>query len=157
VTRWHASEPEEGTRSIAELDLRSEPPAAWMDAIASAQARLPCGGVLKAVLDADPQPLRSALSRRGLVRSMEEPRGVWTLELCAPGSAAALDLLDLEAPEPLQRILEASAALAPGARLLARVPRFPRMLLPRLAERGLGWEVYEERDGTALVCVRRPS
>jgi hypothetical protein len=62
----------------------------------------------------------------------------------------------LPAPGPLEGVLEATARLAPGAAFLARVPRYPRMLLPRLSERGLEFEVREEQDGTALVHVRRP-
>jgi len=55
------------------------------------------------------------------------------------------------------RILIATAKLAPGASYTARTPRHPRMLLPRLAERGLAFEVYDEPDGSALVHVRRPA
>jgi len=67
-----------------------------------------------------------------------------------------MDLRDLEAPGPFERILEASARLAPGASFVARTPRFPRMLLPHLKQRALAWEVCEEPDGSALVHVRRP-
>jgi uncharacterized protein (DUF2249 family) len=70
--------------------------------------------------------------------------------------AEILDLRDLEAPEPLQRILEASAHLAPGQSLRARTPRYPRMLFPHLEARGLEWEAQEQADGSALVHVRRP-
>jgi len=66
------------------------------------------------------------------------------------------DLRDLEAPEPMERILAATAKLAPGGSYAARVPRYPRLLLPRLEERGLRYEVVEETDGTALVQVRKP-
>ena len=72
------------------------------------------------------------------------------------GARKVLDLRDLEAPEPLQRILEAAGRLVPGTSLLARVPRYPRMLLPQLERRGLDFEVFEETDGTALVYVRKP-
>ena len=75
-----------------------------------------------------------------------------------PVSAPAIeDLRDLEAPEPLERILAATAKLAPGEAYSARVPRYPRLLLPRLEERGLLYEVVEEPDATALVHVRRPA
>ena len=46
--------------------------------------------------------------------------------------------------------------LPPGDALLARLPRFPRLLPPQLTKRGLPWEIYEERDRTSLVHVRRP-
>ena len=75
-----------------------------------------------------------------------------------PVRAPAIDdLRDLEAPEPMERILAATARLAPGEAYSAHVPRFPRLLLPRLEERGLLYEVVEEPDGTALVQVRRPT
>jgi hypothetical protein len=75
----------------------------------------------------------------------------------APGAATPEDLLDLEAPGPLERVLVATAELAPGESYTARTPRHPRMLLPRLEERGLRFEVYDELDGSALVHVRKPA
>jgi hypothetical protein len=88
----------------------------------------------------------------------------------APGAARAdvelpegceaqemLDLRDLEAPEPLERILEASARLAPGGSLLAHTPRYPRLLFPHLEQRSLEWKAREQRDGSALVWIRRPA
>jgi hypothetical protein len=71
--------------------------------------------------------------------------------------ASLLDLRDLEAPLPLERILEASAGLAPRGALLARTPCFPRPLFAHLDDRGLEWEALEESDGSALVFVRRPA
>ncbi len=67
-----------------------------------------------------------------------------------------LDLRDLPAPEPLERVLEACGRLEPGDSLRARTPRFPRMLLPHLERRGLRFEVEEEPDGSALVRIWRP-
>ncbi|MFQ5698684.1 MAG: DUF2249 domain-containing protein [Myxococcota bacterium] len=67
-----------------------------------------------------------------------------------------LDLRDLEAPEPLRRILEAVAALGPGDSLVARTPRYPRMLFGQLEKRGLEWEAREESDGSATLSIRRP-
>jgi TetR/AcrR family transcriptional regulator len=76
----------------------------------------------------------------------------------APLHASAIDdLRDLEAPEPMERVLAATAQLAPGGTYAARVPRYPRLLLPRLEERGLLYEVIEEPEGTALVRVRKPA
>ena len=72
-------------------------------------------------------------------------------------AGATLDLRDLEAPEPMQRILEAAARLAPGGALLARTPCFPRMLFPQLERRRLAWAAVEEPDETGLVYVRRPA
>jgi len=68
-----------------------------------------------------------------------------------------LELRELEAPEPMQRILEAAAKLAPGAALLARTPCYPRLLFPQLEGRRLAWAAVEEPDGSGLVYVRRPA
>jgi len=70
--------------------------------------------------------------------------------------ASLLDLRELEAPLPLERILEASAGLAPGDSVLARTPSFPRPLFTYLDDRDLDWEALEESDGTALVYLRKP-
>jgi hypothetical protein len=78
------------------------------------------------------------------------------LESCAIDESSILDLRELEAPEPLERILAASSALPPGDDLLVRTPRFPRMLFPHLDARGLDWEAAECADQSALVWVRRP-
>jgi uncharacterized protein (DUF2249 family) len=80
-------------------------------------------------------------------------------DLLALGASAGpiLDLRELEAPEPMQRILEAAAKLAPGGALLARTPCYPRPLLAQLAGRSLGFAAAEEPDGTGLVYVRRPA
>jgi hypothetical protein len=70
---------------------------------------------------------------------------------------AVLDLRDLPAPEPMERILDACARLAPGGAVAARTPRFPRMLLSLLERRGLRWAALEEADGTGLVYAERPA
>ncbi len=70
---------------------------------------------------------------------------------------AVLDLRDLPAPEPMERILGACASLAPGAAIAARTPRLPRMLLPILEQKRLLWAAVEESDGSGLVYVERPA
>jgi AcrR family transcriptional regulator/uncharacterized protein (DUF2249 family) len=129
-----------------------------LDTILAALERLPATGVLKLTAPFRPSPLLSLLSGRGYRASArEEAPGVWRVEAQPPDSPEIVDLRELEAPEPLERILAATARLEAGDVLIARVPRFPRLLLPHLEERGLAWEVHEEADGTALVHVRRPA
>jgi hypothetical protein len=150
---------EEGGGAIAIFDARSAGlgPAEVLDAIALRLEALPPGGALKLEVGFEPAALVASLSERGLAaNACECSRGVWALEVQPPGSPEIIDLRDLEAPEPLERMLEATARLAPGDSLLARLPRFPRLLLPQLAKRGLPWEIYEERDRSALVHVRKP-
>lgn len=67
------------------------------------------------------------------------------------------DLTDLPAPEPFERAMHLVAALGPGETVAVRTPRVPRMLLPRLVERGLTFEVEEHGDGTATVTIARPN
>jgi hypothetical protein len=161
LTRRHTSGPAGRvgeSPTIALLDARnvSGAPAEALDLMLERLEALPRDAVLKAELGLEPGALAAALVERGFgVEVGERERGVWPLEVRAPAAPRVVDLRDLEAPEPLQRILQEASGLPPAASLLARVPRFPRMLLPQLEGRGLSWEVYEERDGTALVCVRR--
>ncbi len=132
-------------------------PAEVLDGVALRLETLPPGGALKLEVGFEPTALMDSLTERGLAAEVCEcSRGVWSLELRPSGSAEILDLRDLEAPEPLERMLETAARLAPGGSFLARLPRFPRLLPPQLAKRGLAWEIYEERDRSALVHVRKP-
>jgi len=150
---------EEGGVSIVVFDARSAElgPAEVLDAVVERLETLSPGGALKLEVGFEPAALVASLTERGLAaEACECSRGVWSLEVRPPGSPEVVDLRDLEAPEPLERMLEAAARLAPGDSLLARLPRFPRLLLPQLARRGLPWEIYEERDRSALVHVRRP-
>ncbi len=118
---------------------------------------LPVDGVLKVIAPFRPGPLLSLLgARRFRATARElEPR-VWEVEIQPPGAVEIADYRDLEAPVPLERILEATPGLEPGGALLARVPRVPRLLFPHLEDRHLTWEVYREHDGSALIRVRRP-
>jgi len=144
---------------LATLDVRPIL-AAGADPLGEILARLrglPDDGVMKLLAPFRPTPLLSLLSARGYRAAAREfAPDCWGVEVLAPSAPAIEDLRELEAPEPLERILEASAKLAPGEACAARTPRHPRLLLPRLDERGLDCAVYEEPDGTALVYVRRP-
>ncbi len=159
VSRDSAGCEEEAGASIVVFDaqLAGLGPAEVLDGVVERLETLPPGGALKLEVGFEPAALVASLAERGLVaEACECSRRVWSLEVRPSGSPEILDLRDLEAPEPLERMLEAAARLAPGDVVLARLPRFPRMLLPQLARRGLPWEIYEERDGSALVHVRKP-
>jgi len=163
VTRWHACATKRpgAPASIAGREHDGDGvPADRADALAvflDAWASTPRDGVTKVVLRFDPTTELESLAARGIAACVTgEGHGCWALELRGPDAPLPLDLRDFEAPEPLQRILEASASLSAGAALLARTPRLPRMLMPQLERRSLYWEVFEEPDETALVYVRRP-
>ncbi len=127
-------------------------------AILAALDGLPPAGVLVLEAPFKPAPLLSLLARRGHAVTAESlARDHWLVEVVARGAAPVEDLRELEAPEPLERVLAASAALAPGGVYLARLPRFPRMLVPRLRERGVTYSIVERPDGAAILRVERPS
>jgi len=150
---------EEGGGAIVLFDARAAglEPAEVLDGVALRLEALPPGGALKLEVGFEPAALVASLTERGHAAEAREcSRKVWSLEVRPSGSPEILDLRDLEAPEPLERMLEAAARLAPGESLLARLPRFPRLLPPQLARRGLPWEIYEERDRSSLVHVRKP-
>lgn len=79
-------------------------------------------------------------------------------ELITPegiNAADITDLRDLEAPEPMVKILMACTHMDPDAHYVAHLPHVPEPLFPQLQARGLAWEVYEQADGSALVVIRR--
>jgi len=115
------------------------------------------GGVVKLSVPFRPAPLIALLGSRGhSVRDAQLGPKQWAVEIVCAGAPEPEDLTDLEAPEPLERVLRATSHLAPGQVYLARLPRNPRLLLPRLEERGLRWSVFDEADGTAFLLVVRP-
>jgi TusA-related sulfurtransferase len=68
-----------------------------------------------------------------------------------------LDVRGLAAPEPMVKILEATASLPPGTQLTVLHSRVPILLYPRLAERGLLVETQERDDGVVQLTIERPS
>jgi AcrR family transcriptional regulator/uncharacterized protein (DUF2249 family) len=149
-----------GRDGLRQLDVRpllargTDP----LQAILAALDSLGRGGVLKITAPFRPSPLIALLTRRGhAARATEIAPNRWSVEVVVGADPAVDDLRDLEAPEPLERVLESTSRMSPGAVYLARVPRNPRLLIPHLEERGLTWSVYEEHDGSALLRVWKPS
>ena len=68
-----------------------------------------------------------------------------------------IDLRDLEAPEPMEIILQACAKLGPDNSYAAHLPHVPFPLFPILQSRGLTWQVQEEADGSAVITIRKAS
>lgn len=132
---------------------RGEHPLA--DALAIAQALEPLG-VLELIAPFEPRPLMSKLREAGCeVASAHQPDGTWLVRAGKERLVPLEELVELPAPEPLERALEACAALAPGAVFAAHLPRDPLLLKPHLEARGLRWEVASRPDGTAVLWVRR--
>jgi hypothetical protein len=127
---------------------------------------LPLRVLLEIELDFDPRDpgdpdepgdLLGTLAASGvLAQARQTARGAWSLLLQRAGSPPLMDLSDLEAPLPLETILEAAAALEPGECLFARTPCYPHPLLSMLDRRGLDWQAAETRDANGLVFAGRP-
>ena len=66
-----------------------------------------------------------------------------------------IDLCNLEAPEPMERILFAGTQLGAEDIYLARLPHVPFPLFPLLEKRELDWQIHEEEDGRVLILIRR--
>ena len=101
-----------------------------------------------------PAPLLALLGSKGYRVVVDGERDC-ELYVSAPGAGELLDYRELEAPEPLERVLVAVETLDVGGSLVARVPRVPQLLLDRLAERDVVATALATRDA-GLVHVRRP-
>ena len=123
-----------------------------LDTVLAALEGSPAGSVLRIDAPFRPDPLIALLGRRGRAVTVEVRGALHALTVAEAGTSI-LDLRDLPAPEPLERLLLAASALPTGERLVAQTPRVPRLLLPRLAEQGLAFAVREEPDGTGLLLV----
>jgi tRNA 2-thiouridine synthesizing protein A len=71
------------------------------------------------------------------------------------GEAAILDVRGLEPPQPMLRVLERVATLAPGETLTVIHDRRPIFLYPQLEQRGLSHETDEPEAGVVRIRIRR--
>lgn len=65
-----------------------------------------------------------------------------------------IDLSELAAPEPMDRVLDWLDAAAPGACQAFLLPRMPYPLFDQLARRRCDWETESRPDGRAVVTIR---
>ncbi len=128
-----------------------------LDDIRTALDGLRDDGALVLMAPFRPVPLLRLLSGQGYTTQVEDHGDSFVVTAAGPTADGPLDLRDLPAPEPLEQVLLKSTALVPGASFLARVPRVPQLLLPRLTERGMTWRVVGLPDGSALLHVSRPA
>ena len=114
------------------------------------------GCILELELGFDPSDVLDELAALGAHAQLQKiARRRWMLLLQPPGGRELLDLCDLEAPLPMERILAVAAELRPGEALIARTPCFPRPLLAQLDRWELDWEAVEAADASGLVWVGR--
>lgn len=126
-----------------------------LDEILAALATIRSAGVLTVTAPFRPTPLLRLLTERGhhvIPRQIDSK--LWSVDVVVDGACSIDDLLDREAPEPLECVLEAVTSLASGQIYIARLPRFPRLLLPHLSEQAVDFEITEAVDDTALLHVR---
>jgi uncharacterized protein (DUF2249 family) len=71
-----------------------------------------------------------------------------------PTDVIVLDVRDLEPPEPMQRTLEALAAMPRGHTLVQVNSRVPRFLLPELEQRGFQYTIHEEQPEVVRLFIR---
>jgi AcrR family transcriptional regulator len=125
-----------------------------LDTVLKALEGSSVGSVLRIDAPFRPEPLIALLGRRGRAVTVQAMGPLHAL-LVAEADAELLDLRELEAPEPMERLLLAAAALGAGERMLAQTPRVPQLLLPRLANDGVSFAVRKESDGTGLLLLWR--
>jgi hypothetical protein len=132
-------------------------PEAALEFVMQQLQALPKGCVLESELGCDPSDFLEELAERGAHAQVQKiARRRWMLLLQAPGEHALMDLCDLEAPLPMEQILETAGQLGAGEALIARTPCFPRPLLTQLDRRELDWEAAEAADTSGLIWIRRP-
>jgi uncharacterized protein (DUF2249 family) len=119
----------------------------------------------------EPVPLYEVLGKRGLAHWTErhavDDWSVWfyrepaATPTAAPGAAGGpagtttLDVRGLEAPLPMQRVLERLDELGPGQTLEVIHSRRPLFLYPQLDDRGFVHETDEPQPGIVRIRIRR--
>ncbi len=164
---------------VRELDVRpmlragEEPFQAIMDAVGA----LAPGESLRLIAPFRPVPLFAVMANRGFSASDRAlDGGDWEVLFSpvagmqaevglATGSSPSalswgdpieeLNLVDLEPPEPMVRILEALEDLKPGDVLFALLAREPVFLFPELAKRQHEWAGNFDASGTAYRLLVR--
>lgn len=101
-----------------------------------------------------PKPLLTLLRSQGHgVEAEEIVDGVFVVSVWIGRADPVIDLRDLEPPEPLEAILKASTCLEAGQTYLARLPRFPRLLLPHLDKRPVRVHIEDLEDDSVLIWL----
>lgn len=73
------------------------------------------------------------------------------------GKTITVDCRELEPPEPMLKVLEAVSGMADDEAVLMVHRQVPRLLLPRLDQMGLRYELTEEIKGLIKLLIWRES
>lgn len=174
-TAWAPTPRPAGLETLApvEVDVRDdirrgeEPFARIMAAVKG----LAAGQALVLRAPFQPVPLYDVLGKRGLAHWTErrdaddwavwfyrEPEGAARVPATVPtgaGGASTLDVRGLEAPLPMQRVLERLEDLGPGQTLEVVHSRRPLFLYPQLDDRGFVHETDEPEPGVVRIRIQR--
>jgi hypothetical protein len=127
-----------------------------VDDVLAAAETLSAHGVLEVFAPFEPVPLMARLRAGGCsVASIHVDADSWVVRVSPGGLPPHHDLTQLEAPQPLEQVLQACAVLPPGCVFTAWLPRRPMLLFPQLAARGLEWDAADHPGGTAVLWVHR--
>lgn len=120
-------------------------------------AALAPDGVMEIVASLEPRALIQELRAAGYAAAaLRSDDATWVVRVARGQLPVFEDLTVLEPPLPLERVLEACAALGRGAVYTAWLPRRPAMLFAHLDARGLEWRAEGHPDGSATLWVRKP-
>lgn len=124
--------------------------------ISGATERVGPSGLVLVTAPFRPGPLIALMEGRGhAVHSFPGQRGGTQVAIVVGAGLGLTDLSELAAPEPLHHMMRALAALVPGQAVLARLPRYPTLLIPELERPELSFELLELEDETVLLWVER--
>lgn len=129
-----------------------------LEVILAEIARIGPAGALLVTAPFRPEPLEALLGERGWrasARRLVDGAG-HVVEFLGKGCPEPVDLTAFEAPEPLARILERVASLAPGEVVVFRLPRRPALLPARLAP-AVRLAMATAPDGGTLARVELPT
>ena len=163
---------------VRPLQARGESP---LPAIMSAARDVAQGEILYLRNTFEPLPLYEALGKKGFqawARSVEGQVDDWqiyfyraTLDLQAedslesaseplqatgapPVASVTIDVTDLTPPQPMMRVLEALAQMAPGETLLVRHVQRPMYLYSKLDEMGHAHQTWEMGTNHVEILIR---
>ena len=173
ITFWHAGlqagfpeqkheeaiqqEKDQSRRSFLGLDVRKDIQSGMdpFKRITATLQRLDDDGLLVIQAPFRPAPLVAYLSGQGYESECVETPEAWLCVIRSKGTEYR-DFSLFEAPLPLEKTLEWCALLNHGQSGWIKLPKVPHLLIPRLEERALHFNIYEECEAVFLQIQKAP-